>query len=134
MISARKRLYATDPVTLGEHLKKRRFELGLLQKQASEYLGAGDWTLINWEKNRTTPPIRFWPKIIDFLGYDPYRPPRSSGERIKAIRRNLGLSVKRLASLINVDESTVTRWERNLSEPCSDHWKRIAELIDNFCS
>ena len=75
------------------------------------------------------PPVRFWPRIIDFLGYDPHRPPSSERERIKAIRRNLGCSVKRLASLIDVDESTVTRWERGLSAPHSEHWNRIGRLV-----
>ena len=34
-------------------------------------MGVNTWTLGNWEKGYTKPALRFWPKIIDFLGYDP---------------------------------------------------------------
>ena len=126
--------YPNSLDSLGDHLRARRLDLGLLQKEAADHIGVDDWTIINWEKNRTTPPIRFWPNIIDFLGYDPHCPPRTMGERIKAIRRNLGYSVKRLARQIDVDESTVTRWERGPSTPSSDHWDRIGKLISNVGS
>jgi len=47
--------YSDRPRTLGEHLKKRRRELGLLQREVAAQLGVAVETLINWEKDRTRP-------------------------------------------------------------------------------
>lgn len=42
--------YSETPQTLGEHLKKRRRELSLLQREAAKKMGVVVETLINWEK------------------------------------------------------------------------------------
>ena len=59
--------YPEVPATFGDHLRKRRHERGLLQKDAAASMGVNTWTLGNWEKGYTKPALRFWPKIIDFL-------------------------------------------------------------------
>ena len=41
--------YPEKPQTLGEHLKKRRRELGLLQREAAERMGISTDTYANWE-------------------------------------------------------------------------------------
>ena len=56
--------------TLGDHIRKKRLDLGLLQKEVAERIGVGKTTIYNWEKNRTTPASRFRRRIIQFLGYD----------------------------------------------------------------
>jgi len=35
-----------EPQTLGEHVRKRRLELKLTQKQAAERLGVNPWTVL----------------------------------------------------------------------------------------
>lgn len=49
--------YSKAPQTLGEHLKKRRRDLGLLQREAAAALGIAIETYINWEKDRTRPTV-----------------------------------------------------------------------------
>ena len=44
--------YLESPKTLGEHLKKRRKELGLLQLEAAARMGIGTDTYANWEKGQ----------------------------------------------------------------------------------
>jgi len=44
--------YSQDPQTLGEHLKKRRRELGLLQLEAAEQMGIEIWTYIRVDHAR----------------------------------------------------------------------------------
>ncbi len=66
------------PVSLGDHLKKRRMDLGITQKEAAHRIGAGQFTVINWEKGRTEPAVRFLPAIMPFLGYDPFPEGRPS--------------------------------------------------------
>ncbi|MDP1962656.1 MAG: helix-turn-helix transcriptional regulator [Reyranella sp.] len=63
--------YSETPHTLGEHLKKRRRELGLLQKEAAVRMGIGTETYANWEKGKTQPVAAQFRPVVEFLGYDP---------------------------------------------------------------
>ncbi len=103
--------YAKEPKSLGEHLLKRRLSLGLTQAQAGLQLLANEWTYMLWEKDRTTPAIRFYPAIFAFLGYDPFPAPTTLGERVFARRRGLGLSQKEAAQRIGIDPSTFSLLE-----------------------
>lgn len=49
----------------------RRLELNLLQREVAQRLGVKTDTILNWEHNRTTPTLRYLPRVIAFLGYDP---------------------------------------------------------------
>jgi len=84
--------YPREPKTLGDHLRKRRLDLGLLQKEAAAKLGVDVKTVTNWERQRTQPKIRFLPPIFRFLGGDPRPLPMSFSERLRAARTALGLS------------------------------------------
>jgi len=53
-----------------------------------------------------------FPRIIEFLGYDPYPAPQSLGERLAAIRKSLGMPRVRPAEMIGIDEGTLLRIER----------------------
>jgi transcriptional regulator with XRE-family HTH domain len=63
--------YPENPQTLAEHLRRRRMDLGITEKEAARRFGANQASLINWEKGRTEPAVRFLPRIIAFLGFDP---------------------------------------------------------------
>ena len=65
-----------------------------------------------WEANRATPTLPFLPKIIEFLGYCPFDPDWTPGERLTWIRRYLGLSQEAMARRLRVDPGTLARWER----------------------
>jgi transcriptional regulator with XRE-family HTH domain len=119
--------YAELPQTLGEHLRKRRIEQGLIQKEVAKQLGVNTWTYILWEQDRSTPTIRYYPSIFAFLGYDPFPAPRTLSEQIATKRRRLGLSFREVADLLGVDEGTVSRWE-------SGEWKpRMSqEAVQSF--
>ena len=118
--------YPHEPRTLGEHLKKRRHELELRQKDVAARLWVNEWTIVNWEKDKTQPSVRYLPRIIDFLGYDPYPAPQSLADELVAQRRRLGLSRKRLARKLTIDEGTLTRWENEQSCP-TGKWLLIVE-------
>src|SRR5437667_9909875 len=81
-----------EPRTLGEHVRKRRLQLGLTQKRAAKELGVNPWTVLNWETGRFEPPIRWLPAILRFLGYNPFPPPTTVGERLLHVRRQRGWS------------------------------------------
>jgi transcriptional regulator with XRE-family HTH domain len=48
--------YPVPPVTIGEHLRKRRLDLGLLQSQVAERIGVTPSTVWNWEHGRLPKP------------------------------------------------------------------------------
>jgi transcriptional regulator with XRE-family HTH domain len=85
-----------------------------------------------WETNRVSPALRFLPKIIAFLGYDPCvdRQPQSLAEQLKAQRKKLGLSQKKLAGLLGIDQSTLASWERVEHRPT----KTSLHLVNEFLS
>ena len=64
--------YPRDPKTIGDHIKKRRHELQMRQIDVALHLGVDEYTVCNWENNKTTPAVRFMPHIMRFLGYDPF--------------------------------------------------------------
>src|SRR5690606_30970241 len=64
--------YPTFPETLGQHIRKRRMDLGLFQKDIAEIVGTSIDSITFWENGRAQPQIHFFPKIISFLGYYPF--------------------------------------------------------------
>jgi transcriptional regulator with XRE-family HTH domain len=115
--SQRSQGFSAQPKTLGEHLLKRRLEQSLSQAKVGKDLGTDEWTVGNWEKDRTFPAVRYFPAIFRFLGYDPFPEPQTLPEKLLAKRRALGLSIKNAAARIGVDEGTFSNWERGKSVP-----------------
>jgi transcriptional regulator with XRE-family HTH domain len=62
--------YPPKPVSLGDHLRKRRLDLGLRQAQLAERIGVTESTVWNWEHG-TTPAPQYHARIIELLGYQP---------------------------------------------------------------
>jgi transcriptional regulator with XRE-family HTH domain len=90
-------MYPKELRTLGDHIRferlKRRMYLGNLVMK----LDVSPETIINWEKNRTKPPVHFWPRIISFLGYCPHQRAETFGDRLKLHRIFQGWSYRELA-------------------------------------
>ena len=63
---------AKEPTTLGQHLKKKRFSAGLRQTQIARKLRVSCRTLSLWECDRIYPAWVFQPRLIAYLGYDPF--------------------------------------------------------------
>ena len=103
--------YDFEPKTLGEHIRKRRRKLGLMQKEIADQLGVNPWTVLNWENGHTVPPIGSMPTVVRFLGYDPFPQPQTLAEHLLAKRREMGWSVKEAAQVLGVDPMTWRNWE-----------------------
>jgi transcriptional regulator with XRE-family HTH domain len=78
--------------TIGDHLRRRRLDLGLLQREVAERFGANQCSVTNWELGRTKPALRFLPAIVRFLGYVPFPPGETLAERLTTARKARGLS------------------------------------------
>jgi transcriptional regulator with XRE-family HTH domain len=101
--------YPKELRTLGDHIRKRRLDLGLFQKDVAKKLHTTTDTITNWEKNRVEPEFRFYPAIMDFLGYCPIQHPKTSGEKLELYRIHQGLSFKKLARLMSIDSGVLSR-------------------------
>jgi transcriptional regulator with XRE-family HTH domain len=121
--------YPKEINTLGDNIRKRRLDLGLLQRDVAAQIGVNKDTIYNWEMNRTEPEVRFIPKIINFLGYTPYDPGWSFGEWLRAIRSTLGLSQEQLARSAGLDESTVLKWKREEYRPTKQKWATLKTFL-----
>jgi transcriptional regulator with XRE-family HTH domain len=121
--------YPQNLKTLGDHIRKKRFDLGLTQKEAAREIGVDAATLRYWENNQTSPQTYLVPRIVSFLGYLPYVPPESFPEWLRTCRRALGLSRKKLAEKLGVDTSTVSSWETGKHKPIEESRRRIEAFI-----
>lgn len=108
--SLRKKDYSEHPETLGEYLKKRRRELGLLQREVADRMGINHFTYINWEKDKTKPVSSQFRPVIDFLGFDPTPAPATLAERLAAKRRATGMTFEQTAMHFGWDPGTLTRY------------------------
>jgi transcriptional regulator with XRE-family HTH domain len=109
--------YPDVPVALGDHLRKRRYELGLLEREVAAQLEVDVAAVHNWETGLTSPAIRYIPRVIRFLGYDPYPAPESLPARLLAARRRQGISRREFAGRLGLDEEMLARWERGTRRP-----------------
>ncbi|RZJ91641.1 MAG: helix-turn-helix domain-containing protein [Chryseobacterium sp.] len=110
--------YPENPISIGDHIRKKRIELNLLQKDVARICGVSEDCIRNWEKNRSIPQIQFFPHIINFLGYMPiaFDLDTLSG-RLKTYRHINGLGQKQMGKILGVDGGTVCSWELEENQP-----------------
>ncbi len=122
--------YPLQIKSLGDHIRKRRLDLKIFQKEAAKKIGVDETTIWFWENNRVEPSISFIPKIIDFLGYIPFKTKYNNlEEKIIAFRRIHGLSQKKLASLIGIDSTTIGSWERDEHKPSKELLEKLLSFF-----
>ena len=100
-----------------------------MQKEAAELLGVNPWTVLNWERGHTKPPIASIPVILGFLGYDPFPQPNTVAEKLVVKRRTMGWSIKEAASVVGVDAGTLRNWEGGKTILYRQHRARIAQFL-----
>lgn len=105
-------IYPHQLKTLGDHLRKRRLALGLLQDEAAQKIGVTGGSLRFWELNASQPKIEHMPAVIEFLGYNPFPSDDSISGRLISFRRSNGISRQVFARFIGVDDYTLARWEQ----------------------
>lgn len=95
-------------------------DLGLRQSDVAAQIGVGTQTVNSWENNHFNPDVHCVPKIVAFLGYDPFgTPPERFPGQLKAARIALGLTRKQLAVRLRVRGVTIAKWERGEARPTS---------------
>jgi transcriptional regulator with XRE-family HTH domain len=123
--------YPQELKTLGDHLRKKRLDQKLLQRQVALILGVEEATIWNWENNYSSPKLHYIPRIIKFLGYVPFNvEPKTLRERIVNYRRLSGITQKELAHRLGIDPTTLARWEKNEKSPVKRYRQRLKTLTN----
>lgn len=119
-----------NPATLGGKIRNKRLELRLLQKEVAKTIGVSEDSITLWENNKSKPYVRYYPKIIKFLGYVPFDiDSLTLGGQIKLYRYLNGLSQEDIGIKLGINESTVFHYENNKHKPTSKILKKIQKLI-----
>lgn len=127
--------YPISIQSIGDQLKRRRYDLRILQSEVASIFGVSEETIGNWEKGRSIPQIQFNKKIIEFLGYNPFI--SSNGEskskdfkdQITDFRTSFGLSIGKFGALVGVDATTISSWEKGITIPKKSSKKRVLDLM-----
>jgi transcriptional regulator with XRE-family HTH domain len=134
-LRAARRRPATCPKeinSLGDHIRARRLDLKLLQKQVADQIGVHEMTIVGWEGNATIPEVRYMPAIIQFLGYNPLPAPSSLPERLNSARTALGLSQRKMAAKLGVDPATLMGWEAGRHQPTERSLDLIGRVLQSW--
>lgn len=59
--------YPKEVKTLGDAIRKRRLDLGLLQKDVAKIIGCDKISVLNWERGHTHPSAKHMPQVVIFL-------------------------------------------------------------------
>jgi transcriptional regulator with XRE-family HTH domain len=124
--------YEEDPKALCDHLRRRRNDCGLHQRQAADQMAESEWTYANWENGRTTPGAVIYRRIVEFLGYYPHPTPRTLGDRLRKLRRCHGLTSRQAAQLADVDHQTFLMWEHGKWTPTVLTRARLDDFLERF--
>jgi transcriptional regulator with XRE-family HTH domain len=110
--------YPKTLASLGDHIRTRRLELNLLQREVAQLLEVNETSVYDWEKHRTDPMVHLIPRITHFLGCTPpLFIEQTTGQKIVTYRHVRGMSQRSLALKLKVDPGTLGRWERDESFP-----------------
>ncbi len=122
--------YPRELRTIGDHLRKRRLDLSLRQRDVAARIGVDTTTVTNWELGHSKPALRVLPAIWPFLGYIPRCMAADTlAGQLRVRRQVLGWTQKRLARELSVDPSTLAKWERAERVPTGRILLRIREVV-----
>jgi DNA-binding XRE family transcriptional regulator len=124
--------YPRELKSLGDHLRKKRLDLGLTQIALGRQLGVGLSAIKSWEKNEEGPSPQHVAKIIAFLGYLPFNgnADRSLKDKFRLLQQIYGMSLDALAKSLGVGRASLTRWGKGIYYTP----KKIVERIDALLS
>jgi len=129
-IGFKNQLWVCNSTVVGEHIRMKRLQLGLIQKDVAKIINVSEDTITFWENQKASPMIHHYPNIISFLGYNPVGAMDGSlGDQLRSFRVLNGLSSKELGKLLRVDASTIRSWETNMIIPSAKNLKKIDKMI-----
>ena len=114
---------------IGDHIRAKRLTGRVKLIELASILNASPHNLLNWEKGKNRPAVKFMQSIVNYLGYCPlFETPKSLGQLVKLKRFYAGVSSKELARKLGIDQSTILRWENTDQDPKDEKIKKYFEL------
>ena len=123
--------YPKQLKTLGDHIRKRRLDLGLTYVEAARAIGTQKRAIYDWEFGRFQPTVACLPALIRFLGYDPRPEPAGLPEWLVWHRAGRGLSQAAMAGQIGVSARTLGLWETGQAKPSATNRVGLGRLRAN---
>ncbi|MGE4579120.1 MAG: helix-turn-helix domain-containing protein [Desulfuromonadales bacterium] len=114
-----------EPVTLGDHLRRRRLELGLYQKDVAIQIGVTASTIWNWENDWSSITLSCMPKVIEFLGYNPIPCPEVLLERLAWYKQVKGLTLEQLGAEMERDPEQLADWLAGRHKPSRNNQEKM---------
>ncbi len=111
--------YPKELKTIGDHLRKRRLDLGLRQKDVGALVGAAKPTVDAWEHRATRPSGEVLRRLVEFLGYEPAEAasPTTLVRQLSALRRELRLARSEAAEILGLSYEALWAWETGRRQP-----------------
>jgi len=105
--------------TIGDHLRKRRLDLGMRQRDVGALVGAAKPTVDAWEHRGTRPRGEVLRGLVEFLGYEPAEAasPTALVRQLSALRRELCLARSEVAEMLGLSYEALWAWETGRRRP-----------------
>ncbi|MDO5972005.1 helix-turn-helix transcriptional regulator [Flavivirga aquimarina] len=121
---------ATNDISLGAELKRKRLDLEWSQDDTAKYFGVLKDSYQYWEWNQYLPHIKNRKKVVEFLGFNYwYDDTNSLSNKCLLYRIEYGLTMSELAQKINVSVRTIERIENNEMYISDEMSKKVKEYI-----
>ena len=120
--------YPKELKRLGDHVRRRRLDLGLSQREVARRIGVRRESVQQWELGDFQPTVSCLPEVIQFLGYDPRPEPTSWPEWLVWYRVGRGLSQIAMAGKLDVASRTLGLWETGKRKPTNENLARLSAL------
>lgn len=149
-LSNRKVPVPRNPTTIGGQLRRRRLQLGLLQREVAQKLGVSMRTLSLWECDKVYPMWEYQPRIAAYLGHNPFTDPEMGrphdnksiivvnltteaamtfGDNLREVRLKHRLSRVVFAKQLGVNTRTLRNWEMGIHAPLRSKKTKIEAVI-----
>jgi len=111
--------YPKELETIGDHLRKRRLDLRLRQKDLGALVGVAKPTVDAWENRCTRPEGPVLRKLVEFLGYEPDEAvsPTTLVRQLTELRRELRLARSEIAEMLGMSYEALWAWETGRRRP-----------------
>lgn len=115
--------------SLPSRLRAYRRREGISQREAAGRLGVSADTAARWEWRGQKPRVEHWAAIERVLG--PAEPsPEDLPNRLRRLRRRLGLTQVEFGRRLGVDQACISDWERGRCEPTPERMAKLASAFE----
>ncbi|HWB27602.1 MAG TPA: helix-turn-helix domain-containing protein [Chitinophagaceae bacterium] len=122
--------YPLELHTIGDHIRKVRVDRKLLQTEVASLLGVCEESLSGWENNRSQPQIKYYKRIIQFLGYYPFNHDTNTlGGRILKYRYTKSLTQRQMGRKVGVNATTINAWETRENSPQVASLEKLNKIL-----